>query len=44
MHENPVECQVIGENAKKEYDKKYTPEIKYKMLMNIYQSAIDGNK
>lgn len=33
----------MGKNAYKRYLKYYTSEINYKLLMDIYQSAIDGN-
>ena len=33
-------CQLIGRNAREEYQKKYTPEESYKQLMEIYNSVI----
>jgi len=41
MHNNPEKCKEMGENARKVYQEKYTPEINYKILMQIYQEAID---
>jgi len=35
------ECTQMGNNARVEYLEKYTPEINYKILMSIYQEAID---
>ncbi|MBF0120235.1 MAG: glycosyltransferase family 4 protein [Desulfobacterales bacterium] len=37
---NPCEMIRMGENALKEYKTKYSEEINYKMLMNIYHEAI----
>jgi glycosyltransferase involved in cell wall biosynthesis len=34
----------MGENARKEYEEKYTPEKNYKMLMNIYEKAINMHR
>ena len=44
MHEHPDECRRMGENARKVYEEKYTPERNYEMLMDIYQQAIDERK
>ncbi len=38
------ECEQMGKNARLEYEKKYTPEKNYEMLMDIYQQAIDSNE
>ena len=38
IHEK--EMEVMGREARKEYEGKYTAEINYKMLMNIYETAI----
>ena len=43
MASHPDECKKMGENARKMYEKKYTAEINYKMLMQIYQDAIQDN-
>lgn len=37
---HPEESAHMGRNARKEYEEKYTPEHNYKMLMEIYSSAI----
>ena len=44
MHDHPDECRRMGLNARKIYEKKYTPEKNYEMLMDIYQEAIDDSK
>lgn len=44
MNEHPEECRRMGENARKVYEEKYTPERNYEMLMDIYQQAIDENR
>lgn len=41
LWEHPDECRRMGANARREYDEKYTPEQNYKMLMDIYQKAIE---
>lgn len=42
LHSHPDECRQMGLNARREFEKKYTSERNYEMLMNIYQEAIDG--
>ncbi len=37
---HPNEMEAMGREARREYEKKYTPERNYEMLMNIYQSAL----
>jgi glycosyltransferase involved in cell wall biosynthesis len=37
---NPEECERMGQNARKEYEEKYTPEKNYEMLMGIYEKVI----
>ena len=44
MIENPEQVKKMGENARKEYLAKYTPEKNYETLMDIYQQAIDEAK
>jgi len=44
MISNAKECREMGENARATYLEKYTPKINYKILMDIYQEAIDSNK
>ena len=41
---HPRECRKMGENARKEYEAKYTPEKNYRMLMAIYQKAIEMHR
>lgn len=38
--EHPDEMRRMGENARREYDEKYTPERNYTMLMDIYERVI----
>ena len=40
MHEHPTECHQMGLNARMIYEEKYTPEMNYKILIDIYQRAI----
>jgi len=42
MHTHPDECKRMGENARKTYEQKYTPEKNYEMLMDIYQKTIEN--
>ena len=44
MHDHPDECRQMGNNARKVYLEKYTPEKNYEMLMDIYQQAINDSK
>jgi glycosyltransferase involved in cell wall biosynthesis len=37
---HPGEMEEMGRAARREYEEKYTPEINYKLLMEIYQRAI----
>jgi glycosyltransferase involved in cell wall biosynthesis len=37
---HPDEMEEMGREARKEYKKKYTAEINYKMLIDIYKTAI----
>lgn len=41
---NSEECMKMGQNARTEYEAKYTPEKNYEMLMGIYQKTIDKKK
>ncbi|PYV70180.1 MAG: glycosyl transferase family 1 [Acidobacteria bacterium] len=36
---HPDEMREMGQNARAEYEAKYTPERNYKMLMNVYEQA-----
>lgn len=42
--EHPKEVKQMGNNARKEYLDKYTPEKNYEILMDIYQQAIEEAK
>lgn len=44
LWENREERNRMGINARKEFEEKYTAEKNYKMLMNIYEKAIDMHK
>ena len=44
LWEHDEERKRMGENARKEFEEKYTPEKNYKMLMNIYEKAIEMHK
>lgn len=44
MNSNPEICKKYGENARKTYVEKYSPDKNYKMLMNIYNDTIDKKK
>jgi glycosyltransferase involved in cell wall biosynthesis len=39
--DHPDEMRRMGDNARREYEEKYTPERNYAMLMDIYHQAID---
>ncbi|PKM80399.1 MAG: glycosyl transferase family 1 [Firmicutes bacterium HGW-Firmicutes-14] len=41
---NPDEMRRMGLNARREYEEKYTAQQNYKMLMNIYNRAIERSK
>jgi glycosyltransferase involved in cell wall biosynthesis len=40
--EHPAETRQMGEQARREYELKYTPEINYTQLMSIYDSATNS--
>ena len=42
--EHPDEMRVIGSNARRVYELKYTPEANYRQLMAIYQEAMAENR
>jgi glycosyltransferase involved in cell wall biosynthesis len=42
--EHPEEMIKMGENARRVYEEKYTPERNYEILMAIYQEALDETK
>jgi glycosyltransferase involved in cell wall biosynthesis len=37
-------CENLGQNARREYEVKYTPEKNYEMLMSIYRNVIERKK
>lgn len=39
---HPDEMRTMGQNALQAYQDRYSPNVNYKMLMNIYQEAIDA--
>lgn len=44
---DPTKCQIMGQNARADYETKYLPEDNYKQLMVIYESLhgiVDKNK
>jgi len=41
---HPEESKRMGQNARREYEEKYTAERNYQMLMDIYQKVIDNKK
>lgn len=41
---NHEECLRMGQNARKEYEAKYTPKKNYEMLMGIYTKVLADNK
>ncbi len=41
--EHPDEMRVMGVNARRVYEQKYTPEANYRQLMAIYEEAIEEN-
>lgn len=41
---NPEAMRRMGANARQEYERLYTPERNYQMLMQIYQDAIEENR
>ena len=44
LHDHPEECRQMGENARRDYEAKYTPERNYEMLMRIYEEVIEEKK
>ena len=42
--EHPEEMLRMGEQARRVYEEKYTPEANYHQLIAIYQAAIEENK
>lgn len=43
LWKHPEESSRMGQNARRVYEKKYTAERNYQLLMDIYQKAIDIN-
>jgi len=44
MSSHPEKCRKMGQNAREVYLGQYTPEKNYKMLMDIYEKAIEMHK
>jgi glycosyltransferase involved in cell wall biosynthesis len=42
MWDHPQECARMGQNARKEYEEKYTAERNYEMLMKIYSQVLES--
>ncbi|NRB39306.1 MAG: glycosyltransferase [Pseudomonadales bacterium] len=42
MYENSEECTRMGSNALDEYNNKYTADLNYQQLINIYQEALNA--
>ncbi len=42
--EHPEEMRRMGLNARRVYEQKYTPEVNYRLLMAIYDQAIEANR
>jgi glycosyltransferase involved in cell wall biosynthesis len=42
-NEHPVEMARMGLNARADYETKYTPEMNYTMLMDIYEKTIENH-
>ena len=40
LWDDPEKCQVMGQNARADYETKYLPEDNYKQLMAVYNSLI----
>lgn len=40
---HPDEMRQMGLNARRKYEKEYTPDANYRVLMDIYRQAIKGN-
>ena len=40
---NPEQSKLLGKNARRDYEAKYTPEDNYKQLLDIYRLAIRNN-
>ncbi len=43
LWDHPEESKRMGQNARREYELKYTPERNYQMLMSIYEKALAGS-
>ena len=41
---HPERMQQMGQEARDEYEKKYTAERNYQMLVNIYETAIERSR
>jgi glycosyltransferase involved in cell wall biosynthesis len=43
LWDHPEEAASMGQNARREYEQKYSPEQNYQLLMEIYEKAIAGS-
>lgn len=41
---NKNKCEEIKRNAKKEFEEKYSEDVNYKILIKIYEEAIEENQ
>jgi glycosyltransferase involved in cell wall biosynthesis len=39
---SPKECKKLGENARRDYEKKYLPEDNYRQIINIYSDLLNN--
>ena len=44
LWDHPEECMRMGQNARQEYEEKYTPEANYIRLLEIYEAAIESKR
>ena len=44
LWQNPQEAALMGQNARREYEEKYTPENNYRQLMSIYEQVLAEKK
>ena len=40
--DNPSDMRRMGENARRIYEDRYTPEVNYRQLMAIYDEAVEA--
>ena len=44
LADRPEACRRMGDNARRVYEEKYTPQRNYEILMDIYRQAIETNR